>query len=211
VHVLLTQALLERALADELPGESGAWVWHFVKSLLQFEANVQWLWWRGPSDPVWDDVNTPEIETRGDIVEASLADAVNDGVERWGGTPADWAWGTVRPFQLRHLFASGEGPLGRVLNSEWIQVEGGAETPFKQQYPRSDDAHLQPTVGPLVRIVVDLADPWAARFSMAGGQSGWPGSPFYGNLLADWAAGRSRPLSPDPAPDDVQVQLVPAR
>ena len=33
----------------------------------------------------------------------------------------------------------------------------------------------------------------AARYTLAGGESGWPGSRFYGNLLDDWRRGRDRP------------------
>jgi acyl-homoserine lactone acylase PvdQ len=90
-----------------------------------------------------------------------------------------------------------------------LALGGDTETVFKQQFARSDREHLQPIVGPIVRFTVDMADPWAATYSLAGGESGWPRSEFYGNLLADWAVGRGRPLTPEPSADDVKARLVP--
>jgi acyl-homoserine lactone acylase PvdQ len=121
-----------------------------------------------------------------------------------------WKWGEVRPFALTHAFAGEGGPLGVVLNTQPMPIRGDAETPFKQQYLRSDRKHMRAAVGPLVRVTVDLADPWAAKYSLAGGESGWPGSPGYANLLDDWRLGKGRPLTPPPAAEDVDVLLVPA-
>jgi penicillin amidase len=210
LYVLLTHALLDRSLADELPGEAGAEIWRYAQSLLQFEANVAWLWSRSEAAPVWDDARTESVETRSQILDAALAEAVSVGLRRYGSELDDWAWGEVRPFVLRHPFAPEEGPLAALLNSEPIPIEGGAETPFKQQFPRSDREKMQAAVGPLVRITVDLADPWAASYSMAGGESGWPLSPHYGDLLDDWSRGRGRPLTPPPSESDLRVRLLPA-
>ncbi len=99
--------------------------------------------------------------------------------------------------------------MGRLLNSDSMPIAGGTETPFKQQFPRVDREHMYPAVGPLVRITVDMADPWAATFSLAGGQSGWPASPHYADLLDDWRRGRGRPLTPAASEADVRARLIP--
>jgi len=209
LYTLLTHAMLDRALADELPGDAGREAWRYAQSLLQFEANVAWLWARPETAAVWDDVRTTAVETRSDILRAALRDAVADATRRWGPELDGWVWGRVRPFQLRHLFASQGGIAGRLLNSDSMPIAGGTETPFKQQFPRVDREHMYPAVGPLVRITVDMADPWAATFSLAGGESGWPASPHYADLLDDWGRGRGRPLTPAPCEADVRVELVP--
>jgi penicillin amidase len=210
VYVLLTNAALDRAMTDDLPGATNDPAWWFAQSLFQFEANVQRLWLVEPNAPVWDDVRTPQVETRAEILEAALADAVATGEKAYGGEVESWAWGRVRPFTLAHAFAGQGGPLALVFNTEPMPIGGDAETPFKQQFLRSDREHMRATVGPLIRLTVDLADPWAAQYSLAGGESGWPGSPWYANLLADWRVGKGRPLTPAPAADDVQVTLLPA-
>jgi penicillin amidase len=210
LYVLWTNAILDRALADEIPGGRDGDLWRWLQSLFQFEANAGWLWTRPEDDPVWDDVRTQAVERRSDILDLAFADAVGLAVTRYGSAPVEWQWGRVRPFVLHHPFAPGGGILGRFLNSPALRVGGDTETVFKQQFARSDRERMQPVVGPIIRLTVDLADPWAATYSLAGGQSGWPGSPFYGNLLADWGTGRGRPLTPAPSAEDVRVRFVPA-
>jgi acyl-homoserine lactone acylase PvdQ len=114
----------------------------------------------------------------------------------------------VRPFVLRHAFAPKDGFLGRLLNHPPIPIQGGNETPFKQQFPRSR-RDLEPVIGPIVRFTVDMADPWAATYTIAGGESGWPRSPFYGNLVEEWSNGQARLMSPPLSDDDVPGRLVP--
>lgn len=209
LYVLWTHAILDRALADELPGGAGSELWRWVQSLLQFEANVAWLWSRPEEAVVWDDARTLARETRQTLLEAALADAVAAGRARFGSNLESWRWGRVRPFALKHPFASQGGGLGALLNSEAAPAPGDTETVFKQQFLRSDREAMQPIVGPVVRLTVDLGDPWAATYCLAGGESGWPGSPAYGNLLDDWRRGRGRPLTPPPSPQDVRVRFMP--
>jgi penicillin amidase len=208
IQVLLTNALLDHALADDLPNGADDQIWRYMQMLVQFEANVQRLWVLPVAAEVWDDVRTPAIETRDDILAAAFADAVAHGVEHYGADVDAWRWGSVRPFVLAHAFAAQGGLLGTFLNSRPLIIGGDTETPFKQQFLRSDRQHLRPAVGPLVRLTVDLADPWAATYSMAGGESGWPGSPSYANLLDDWSRGRTRPLSPAAGEQDIEVVFV---
>lgn len=207
LFVLWGNALLDRALADDVPDDA---VWRWVQALVQFEADAQWLWIRPETDPVWDDVRTPTVETRADIFRLAFADAVASSEARYGPDMDKWQWGRVRPFVLEHAFASGGGGiLGAVLNSAPFSIGGDNETVFKQQFLRSDRQRLHAGVGPVIRITVDLADPWAATYSIAGGASGWPRSPHYGDRVADWAAGREHPLTPPPAAADTRVTLFP--
>lgn len=210
LFILLTNALLDRALADEFPDGAADEAWHFVQTLPQFEVRAQWLWTQEETADVWDDVRTTTHETRSDILEIAFADAVAEGRSRLGGDVDDWTWGDVRPFVLRHAFAANDGVLGWFLNEEPLAVGGGPETVFKSQFPRSDRVRMNPAIGPVFRFTIDMADPWAARYTLAGGQSGWPLSEHYGDLLADWATGSQRPLTPPPAETDINVRLVPA-
>jgi penicillin amidase len=210
LYTLWTHALLDRALADELPGGAQSETWRTVQSLLQFEANVAWLWSRPEDAPVWDDATTAAVEKRRDMFERAFRDAVATGRERFGNDLDAWSWGRVRPFVLRHPFGGANRLLGWLVDSEAFPIGGGNETLFKQQFPRSDREQMRPVVGPVVRFTVDLSEPWAARYTLAGGESGWPGSPFYGNLLDDWRRGRDRPLTPEPSSGDVNVTFVPA-
>jgi acyl-homoserine-lactone acylase len=209
IYVLLTHALLDRDLADDFDLGADDPLWELAQSLLQFEVNVHWLWSRPEDAAVWDDRNTAQTETRSAIVERALTDAVSLGRERYGDDLEQWKWGVVRPFVLRHPFAADDGILGWLLNTVPRPIDGGAETVFKQQFARSDREHMRSAVGPVVRFAIDMGDPWSATYSLAGGASGWPRSPFYANLLRDWRSGRSRPLTPPPSAADISVQFVP--
>ena len=69
---------------------------------------------------------------------------------------------------------------------------------------------MRPIIGPLIRFNIDLAEPWEATYSFAGGESGWPRSRYYMNLLEDWRYGRGRPLTPPSSEEDVRVRFVPS-
>ncbi len=209
LYTMLTNALLDNALADELPGGADGELWMFIQSLVQFEAGARWLWRQPSSAAVWDDVRTAEPESRADMLERAWRDALADAKETFGGAVADWRWGEVRPFVLSHLFAGEGGALGWLLNAPPIAIGGGNETVFKNQFARSHRDGMDAEIGPIVRITIDMDDPWSARFALAGGQSGWPRSPFYANLLEEWAAGDTRLLTPPPASTDVAVRFVP--
>ena len=49
-------------------------------------------------------------------------------------------------------------------------------------------------IGATYREIIDFADLDNSRITSAPGQSGQPGSPFYGNLLEIWAKGQYFPL-----------------
>ncbi len=207
VYTLMTNAMLDIAMADELPDGANGEVWKFVSSLSQFEAAAQWLWAQPPDAAVWDDVRTEAVESRREILERALAEGVATATEAYGASVPEWRWGEVRPFVLGHLFAGDGGALGWLMNSQPLSVGGGNETVFKHQFARAHRDGLKVEIGPVIRITIDMNDPWSARFAMAGGQSGWPRSPYYGNLLEDWASGETRRLTPEPSDADVRVRF----
>ncbi len=210
IFTLLLHALIDRALADELSdGPEGA-LWEYVQSIPHIETNVDWIWQRGADDPVWDDVRTDAVESRDDIVRLAFRDAVALGVERFGDEISEWRWGEVRPFEIRHPLAWGNPFLARVLNSPRLPGVGAPETVFKNQFLRADRKEMHPAVGPVFRMVVDMAAPSAAGFTLAGGQSGWPRSPHYADLVEEWTRNEMRPLTPtDSEGDWLRIEFRP--
>lgn len=208
IYVALTHALLDRALADELSDGAEGALWRYVLALPQFEANVTWLWSRPATDAAWNDVRTPAAETRDGQVAAAFDDAVADLQARYGGDAADWRWGDIRPFRARHLFAGNDGLLGSLLNTDEIPGAGSPSTLFKNQFHRGDRQRLRSAVGPSLRFTVDMADPWGATYSLAGGQSGWPRSRHFGDLTPDWHAGKGRLFTSGAG--GIRLQFVPA-
>jgi penicillin amidase len=211
LFTLLTHGVLDRALADELSGGAKGDLWHYLQSIPHIETNVDWLWARPAEDPVWDDVRTEKVETRADIVRAALGDAVELASSRWGSDPKRWEWGKVRPFTLRHPLGRAGRILASTLDGPTVPGTGAPETVFKNQFLRSDREHMDPSFGPVIRLVFDFSDlEGASSYLFAGGQSGWPGSPHYADQLEDWRFARPRPLTPKSNATSARVTFIPA-
>ncbi|MFQ5515309.1 MAG: penicillin acylase family protein, partial [Myxococcota bacterium] len=132
----------------------------------------------------------------GELAERALEETWKTLEVRVSSNPRKWTWGRVHRLRLRHDFeALGEGPvawLGRRLGRGPFPAPGDADsiwTMYHRELPGSGIL-----VGPAFRYAVALDDPAHARFGLAGGQSGHPGSVHYDDALADWLRGRARPL-----------------
>ena len=129
-------------------------------------------------------------------VASALEAAIETLRSQFGADAPGWAWGRVRPHHLRH-------PLGRAAPFDRLGVGpvaiGGDANTVAQAGVRPTDPLANPAAIANHRMVVDLADPDASRFVVAGGQSGNPLSPHYADLFELWAAGASVPMawSPD--------------
>lgn len=211
LYIFATNALIDLVLADELQGGIDGFSWRYIQSLPQFEVNVQWTWQRPSSDAVWDDVRTPLVETKADMVRAALALAEQRLHQAYGPDLAQWRWGTIRDFSLRHIFAQKGGPLSYLFNGPTVAGFGTPETVNKSQFARSDREHFYGVIGAPLRYNVDLADPWATKVTLAGGQSGWPRSPHYALQFNNWYQGRFIPLSPSQDPHAIKIIFLPAK
>ncbi|MGP3986206.1 penicillin acylase family protein [Streptomyces sp. 3N207] len=183
----LRPALLRRALRGLVP----------AARLEEALARVQ---------PVESDSGDPRVElrllaapdpdgTRGQLLSASLGEAVTAVAGLLGEDPAGWSWGALHRAELRHPVAQllahqgvteapgwcGLGPLPRGGSGD--TVGAAAYLPdFRQNG------------GASFRMVVDVGA-WDNSLAMnSPGQSGDPRSPHYGDLFAAWAADGAFPL-----------------
>ena len=115
---------------------------------------------------------------------------------RVSANPKKWIWGELHELRLRHAFERlGSGPLAWVgwrLGSGPFAAPGDPDSAWTMYNGELPDNALE--LGPALRYAVDLGDPDHALFGLAGGQSGHSGSVHYADALADWLAGRPRPL-----------------
>lgn len=109
------------------------------------------------------------------------------------GTDASgWAWGRLRTLTLRHPM--GDQPLlAAAFNLGPVPFPGDATTPL-QAATGPLNTFGNPGFLPNLRAVIDLAEPDAGLWILAGGQSGNPCSPHYGDLFPLWLAGESVPI-----------------
>jgi len=133
-----------------------------------------------------------------ETVEASLAAAWDAARARLGPDPAAWRWGSLHTLTLRHAFGQGRGLGARALawlldlNRGPYARPGDGMTVNLGAFPLT--APFEVLVGPGYRQIVDLAQPDASRWIIAGGVSGDPRSRHYADQLDSWLEGEYRPM-----------------
>jgi penicillin amidase len=120
---------------------------------------------------------------RDSLVVAAFDRAVRVLGEERPGPPAGWRWGGFHVAPFRH-------PIARAFDLA-SPARGGDENTINMT---GGSGWLQ-TAGASFRGIFDLADWDNSVATSVPGQSGQPGSEFYGNLLPLWAEGRYFPLA----------------
>jgi penicillin amidase len=111
---------------------------------------------------------------------------------RFGADPAAWTWGDVRPLTLRHALGE-QKPFDRLFNIGPIRWSGDFSTVSQSGAPPLNPLGNPSAIASL-RMVVDVGDWDASRFSLPGGQSGNPLSPHYGDQVEPWRTGAGVPM-----------------
>jgi len=131
-------------------------------------------------------------ENLNDIVAATLDMAWIDAVARFGEDTKTWKWGAIHRTNFTHpLLHLADDDLAEAMRFPRYPRGGGRHTTNNTGYY---DARLEVDHGSSYRQVIDVGNWDAARVTNTPGQSGDPRSPFYANLLQDWAEEKSFPL-----------------
>jgi penicillin amidase len=222
---LATEYHLIRGLLDD---ELGSLAREYVGGGASWQALIRLL--EDPTSDWWDDTTTAgRKETAPDVIAAAL-DATGADLRAALGEPRDWTWGRLHAATFREgtLGTSGIGPL------EWYFNKGpyplaGASGAVDNNYYRPSRAYRNPndpdykpvafsgifevTNLPSYRLTIDMGDIDGARIVQTTGQSGNPFDSHYGDLIDDWASGRTVPLpfsrSAVEAATDQRLELVP--
>lgn len=127
-----------------------------------------------PSSKWFDNIKTPAKETLADDATTSFKKAVDSLTKKFGAENSQWKWGTWKDTHFNHL-ANLPG-----FGSKFINV-GGWNTTVNA---------MMEDHGPSWRMVVQTGPTVQGFGVIPGGQSGNPGSYFYDNQIAVWAAGK---------------------
>ncbi|HTS65455.1 MAG TPA: penicillin acylase family protein [Candidatus Acidoferrales bacterium] len=124
---------------------------------------------------------------QGDIAPAQLQQALETALDRaadqQGKDPAAWQWGKLHRLTLSHPSGNAAwqlGPVARPGDANTVNATSGAN--FRQ------------TNGASWREILDVGDWDRSVMTNVPGESGDPSSKHYGDLLADWVAGRYHPM-----------------
>ncbi|NOZ74059.1 MAG: penicillin acylase family protein [FCB group bacterium] len=133
---------------------------------------------RHPDSKWIDDKQTEAVESWNDMVVRSFQSAVSRLAEQYGPKPAQWTWGSVHHFVLKH-------PMGKVaalntvfkLNRGPYPVGGSAHTvsPFRYPYAAPYDSDY----GSSHRHIFSTANWDDSQTIIPTGESGIPSSPHY--------------------------------
>lgn len=179
--------LLAVTFHDELPEDywpTGGGRWFTVVKDLLPDVNNAW----------WDDVSTPVVENRDDMLRAAFADAVSELEDTLGKDPATWRWGDLHTITFAHQVMS-DFPLGiaKLFNRGPYEVPGGSSI---VNAIGGDASRPDYTVDhiPSKRTIMDLSD-WEASMQInATGNSGHAYDVHNDDMAPLWAAGEYLPM-----------------
>jgi len=146
------------------------------------------------ADNAWfDDVNTPEVETRDDIVQYSFAEAIDWLSEQYGEDPSNWKWGRMHTVSSYHVpfGLSGIPLLERIFNGKRVAVPGDQ---FTVNTGRYFDQQYEVEFGTVLRMIIDLSD-WDNSLAInSTGQSEHLFHPHRGDQISLWQNVEYRPM-----------------
>ena len=132
-------------------------------------------------DSLWfDDVNTPQVETMGEIIARSVQQAIEQLKAESGDDMSRWAWGSIHTLTFEHPLGR-KKPLDRLFNIGPFPVGGNRLTINMKHYPY--EKPYRAVLGPSYRMVVDFSDMSVANHVLPTGESGQLGSEHYKDQL----------------------------
>ncbi|WP_347907541.1 penicillin acylase family protein [Pseudomonas grandcourensis] len=118
----------------------------------------------------WDNLSTPTIESRADIVKEAWQASIAHLKQTLGNDPASWSWGKAHTLTHGHPLGQ-QKLLGKLFNVGPFAAPGGHETPNNLS-ARVGPAPWQVVYGPSTRRLIDFADPAHSLGINPVGQSG---------------------------------------
>ncbi len=148
---------------------------------------------KNPDSEWFDDLKTPERETRDDCIRKSVSDAISDLKARLGGELKEWQWGRLHTVTFNHIFGANK-LLAGFFNIGPFSVGGSHATVNVGQYFLNHP--YKSAVGPSMRQIFDLADINNTRTVLPPGQSGQVFSEHYKDQVMLWLNGsyKIRPM-----------------
>ncbi len=123
------------------------------------------------------------------VLSAALDAALLDLRTRYGSDMSRWRWGAAHVATFNSQIWDAV-PILRNWIDKSVPADGGIDTVNAGVYRyRSVQAPYTDLHGPTLRMIVDMADPAAARFMISPGEAGNPMSPHYADLMTTWRDG----------------------
>jgi penicillin amidase len=137
----------------------------------------------------FDNITTPKVESKNDIIRKSLEDAVNDLKGLLGGELKEWQWGRLHKIEFKHVFSS-VSFLRTIFDVGPFAVGGSHSTIWKGDFSLNTPFAI--TVGPSTRQIFDLSDMNNTRAVTPPGESGHVFNNHYSDQVQLWLEGEYR-------------------
>ncbi len=139
----------------------------------------------------WDNVNTPQKETKKQVFLKALETTSSELVAQLGNDKSKWQWGKVHSIEHKHPL--GIIPvIGKWFNVGPIAVMGGRETINNLDFSMDSTGTYKVTYGPALRRIIDFGNPSLAQSVNPTGQSGYFMSKHYNDQAEMFAKGGKR-------------------
>jgi penicillin amidase len=202
IATTIFQHWLLRLMRNTYEDEMGEELIHDFTMLVNVPIRVTSRLLQQGSSRWFDDVRTPAVETRDDIADRSLREAVEQLVSRLGEDTRNWRWGNVHTVTLQHPFGL-QKPLDRVFSLGPFPYPGGSTTMMSGEYSITEPFAV--TVGPSFRQIFDLANPREHYAVLPSGESGQVYHPHYDDQTPLWLNGAYRTVRTGPAADGMDI------
>ena len=178
--------VMEAAQMDEV----GEGLWNTYRRSNGFRVAMERLLIKEHS-PWWDNVNTPEVETRQEILAQAFDSTMTGLAAQWGDDYTAWRWGQSHLLTHNHIMG---GALS-FLNVGPFEAPGGSLVLNNVGFLFGSEKLLAPTWGPSTRRIVDFADVRNNSWSiLPTGQSGVYFSPHYADQAEMYVNGEYRKM-----------------
>lgn len=193
-------SLSKNLFADELGGTDSLPYQSLLESTLtSYSALHDHLTERGKQSPFWDDVTTPLIETRNQILARTVLDAIDILENQCGKDPEKWQWGKLHTYHWK---------TDATLFSDYMDLMEKTGIKFlsgyfdRGPYPAPGDHTTLNVAGyqtgknfetwliPAMRVIVDFGSDEPIIGINSTGQSDNPSSPFYDDGIAAFREGK---------------------
>lgn len=191
--------ITNNCMEDEL----GSKMIRLIDYSYMFRRSLEYLFYNDGS-VWWDDIGTPQKETRRDIFVRSFKMTADELKDQLGSKVSKWQWGDVHKVSFKH--AAGEKwPLNKLFNVGPYSIPGGNSTLSKMEYKFTGEKVHQVISGPTVRILIDFKDPGKGLNINPTGQSGNFVSRHYRDQTKMFVEGKYRGMLMDQ--EDIQKVL----
>jgi penicillin amidase len=205
IATAIYQVFLNHLLRNIYLDEMGEDIFHDWCMLVNIPLRVTARLLRENTSAWFDDVRTPQTETRDMIVARSARETIEDLTAHFGPETREWRWEALHTVTLHHPFGM-QKPLDRLFDIGPYPYPGGSTSMMSGEYSITEPYEV--TVGASYRQIFDLGDRREYRSVLPSGESGQVLHRHYDDQTPLWLSGRYRTVRMDTAGDGVDELLL---